>query len=50
MDEIKTAKSDNIEDLKEVAASLATLPKDVQLKIYYMIEGAQLVSETQQAG
>ena len=50
MNEIKTAKLNNVEDLKKVAVSLATLPKSVQLKICYMIEGALMVSDAQKAG
>jgi hypothetical protein len=40
----------NIMDSRELAAELAKLPESVQLKILYMIEGAQLVSDAQKAG
>jgi len=50
MDANKTNTTDNMEDVRELAAELAKLPEAVRLKIQYVIEGARLVSEVQKAG
>ena len=40
----------DIVDMQELAAELEKLPEAVRMKILYVIEGARLVSEEQQAG